>query len=555
MRRPPRSASRSALVARATCGAAAVLLAACAGNDAVVRVADGHVLQGRFIQPEAYGVFLLGALADEQGDMRTALGQYEKAASLDPDDAELWTRIGRTRCRIDPDDGESEAALAEALRLDPAYEPASAARAYCATLKREGRAAADEMARAQELDPQESTTREAPSGGTPHPPADVERRRLEALTLLHGDRAAAWDALAAWGLAHGDTALAVRGLVGAVRRSTARRMAVGRAAIAFAGAGHAVAARELSAALLDTDLDPDSAGSARDVASMPLVVRLALDDAVRARDTARVHARSVRAHLGLEIAAGRAWTAGNVGLAHELVRSTVKADPGNLPSRLVHEGTAGRARAGLLPRAGARPGEVVAVAPLDPEVAIPFARDVLLTEGVQAARRVVGYGGGVRLSAGDALMTPVAVELAVAGVMTEDSLPPDARIELAARRGASPDERDVLDAALDARHRLLGLALLHPTDPAARDDADRLAGAAAEDPLIAAAIAKIALARGEQVSQEARTRLETSASTDPIAAATLVDIDHGGPSAALDRARARLAALARTPAEVARAAE
>jgi len=180
---------------------------------------------------------------------------------------------------------------------------------------------------------------------------------------------------------------------------------------------------------------------------------------------------------------------------------------------------------------------------------------VLLTEGVQAARRVVGYGGGVRLSAGDALMTPVAVELAVAGVMTEDSLPPDARIELAARRGASPDERDVLDAALDARHRLLGLALLHPTDPAARDDADRLAGAAAEDPLIAAAIAKIALARGEQVSQEARTRLETSASTDPIAAATLVDIDHGGPSAALDRARARLAALARTPAEVARAAE
>ncbi len=551
MRRPNPSASLSVVVAWLTSSSVALVLAGCASDDAVARVVDGHVLAGRFIEPDAYGAFLLGALADERGDLRAALEEYQRAAALDPNEPEVWTRIGRERCRVDPGDEQSESALAEALRLDPRYEPALAVRSYCVTLRREGRTAADEIARAMDLD----LKSRAPSGGNSGPSAEVERRRLEALTLLQGNRAAAWDALAAWGMAHGDAALAVRGLIGVVRSSPPRRPAVARLAIALAGSGHAVAARELAAALFDADFDVDSGGPGHAVTSSPLVARLALDEAVRNHDAGRVYERSARAHLGLEIAAGRAWATGDLVFANGLVRPTVKADPDNLEARLVHEGTAGRARAGLLARTEASTDAVVLAAPLAPEVALPFARDVLLADGVPAARRVVALGGGVRLLGGDALLTPLAVELAIAGVIVEGTLPPDARIELAVRRGVSPDERDVVDAALDDRHKLLGMAFLHPTDPATLEQTRRLTPAATEDPLIAVAIAKIALARAEPVSPEARTRLETSASTDPIAAAALVDVVHGGAPAALAHARARLAALAKTPAEIARAAE
>ena len=125
---------------------------------------------------------------------------------------------GARAARIAPDDARSESAFGEALRLDPhlragarstrLLHDAAAGRARC-----RGR-----IAGATEIEPAGPGAVRRPVGSV----AEVERHRIEALTLLHADRAAAWNALAAWGLAHGDAALAVRGLVGVVRGARPR---------------------------------------------------------------------------------------------------------------------------------------------------------------------------------------------------------------------------------------------------------------------------------------------------------------------------------------------
>jgi len=496
MRRPSMWPSRAFLLALAS---AAALLAGCVGRGTVVRVADGQVTSGPFIGTFGYESFLRGALAEEQGDFRGALAAYEATAASDPDDPEVSMRVDRMQRRL----------------ANPA-----------ATVEADRRFSVE-------------SSHAAPASSS------ADRARLEALTLIHGDRVEAWEALAAWGTAHGDIPLAVRGMLGVVRRAPERRRALGASAVALAGRGYTAEAQELAGALLDADGSDGGAGVA--VASMPLVARLALDEALLRHDSSRVETRSTGAHLGLEVAAGRAWIAGDAKLAHALVSSTVKADPSNLAARLVYEGAAGRAGSHLLtaPDADAR---------LPAEISLPFAREVLVTEGAPAARRVLAFGGPVRLPVGDTLLTPLAVELATAGVLSDESLPADGRIELAARRRVSPDAADV--AAADERHALLGVALLRPTDTTTSDLARRFAGAAREDPLVAVALVKIALARGEAVPVELRAYLEALAPADAIAAAGVLDIaQHAGPPAALAPARRRLAALARTPGERALAAE
>ncbi len=525
----------------------------CAGTGPVVRVMDGHVMVGRYIREQAYAFFLAGALAEGatgaegKPDLEVALGHYERAARLDPGEPEIWVRMGRVRCRLDPGDPGASANIARALRIDPAYEPGAAAQAFCARLRTNGGAAV-ELAEDVDDDVGLMSLAEPREPGAA-PLLDEERRRVEALTLVHGDRVAAWLALAQWGTSHSDAALAARGMVGVARLAPRRWRAVAESTIALAGDGHLFAAREVAAALFDAKGDGRAGGEPGPVVSVPLVARMALDAALLARDGATVRARSARAHLGLELAAGRAWAMGDAALARDLIALTARADPTNLEARLVHEGAEGRAASHLLPS----PGTGWSLAP---EVALPFARHVLVTEGLGAARRVLASGTGVRVPSNDPILTPLAVELAVAGALAEDALPADARVELAARSGRLPTEADLADRTLDARHRFLGYALLHPADPAATALSRRLSTAAAEDPLVAVALARLHLARGEPLLGDARTRLESAAAADPLVAAALVDLARSdGPAAALSHAKERLAALAKTPAERARVAE
>jgi len=531
--------------------ALAAMLAGCAGSGAVVRVEDGRALPGRFVGAEAYAAFLRGSLADEQGDARGALGGYEAAAEADPADPEVWTRVAWARCRLDPSDKRIQSALLRAS----GYPPADAVQRSCERLRRGGRedgthASTPEVVSVAPPAAGETQHRQSAEGRA------AERARLEELTLLHADRVAAWEALATWGTTHGDPALAAHAWAGVARRSATRRLELGRSAMKLAGDGHVVAGEALAAALVDGDGDRSSGGESPAAASVPLVARLALDEALLRRDASRARARSVRAHLGLEVAAARAWGMGDASLARDLIAPVVRADPGDVGARLVLEGAAGRATTRLLPSALPSGDINRPTRRLAPDAMLPFARAVLVSEGVEAARRAMAFSADLDEITGDSLLVAAAVDLAVAGVLSDAELPPDARIELALRRGLPPAGADVAATNLDARHRILALAVLRPTDPTTLAEVERLSAASGEDALVAVARVKLALARGEVVPPQARARLEATAAADPISAATLVQLTRReGSSPSLARARGSLAAVARTPAERAAATD
>jgi len=517
----------------------------CVGQTTVARVSNGHLLPGRFIGVDAYAAFLRGALAEQDGDTRGALAAYEAAARSDPDDPEILVRIGRMRCTIDREDAGADQAIHEALQIDTRYEPALLARGYCETLRARPEAAMEAFAQAAIWEPMglEADVDAAHLGATmPTKGGDDElKARLLALTMLHGDRGEAWEALEVWATTHGDVELAVQAMVQVVRLLPGRRVAVGQSVIALASAGRRGAAERVAGALLDAPGDRVSGGEGKPPASVPLVARLAVDEAITRGDREKVLARAARAHLPAAVAAGRAWAHGDPKLAQELIYPTVRADPANLAARWVFDAVSGRLGPGV--------GTSAPVSNLPPEVGLPLARAVDLAFGAEVARKVL-TGNGVRVLAGDALLTGLAVELATVGVLSDPELPADARVELAARRFMAPAEADVADPTLDDRHRLLGLSLLHPVDEATKNLGRRLASSSAADPLVAAALVNVALARHEAVSAPLQAALESFAATDPIAASALVELTHqSGAPAAVGQARRRLAALARTPAE------
>src|SRR5262249_13816073 len=134
-----------------------------------------------------------------------------------------------------------------------------------------------------------------------HARAAAARDRLLALTLLQSGSIAAWDALASWAGAHGDSPLMARALREAVQLPPGSRADIALRAVKLAGDGDLVAARAIAGAALDVDGPRVS----------PEAVRLAIDDALVAGDVDHARVRAVRGHVGLDEAAGRALLMGN----------------------------------------------------------------------------------------------------------------------------------------------------------------------------------------------------------------------------------------------------
>ncbi len=548
---------RLKLVSRGGAGvlAASLLAAACGGAPQVTRVVDGRVVEGHFVEPDAYAFFLRGAMAEERADLAEAAVAYDEAARRDDQDPEIWTRIAAVRCARSPGDPEVEAALSHALSIDAEYSPALVTRARCMLARDRTGGAASVARRAAEadpgaVDPELLLAHAEDLAGQ----AASSRNRLVALTLLEGSRVPAWDALASWARAHGDAGLAARALAEVALLSPVRRAELGAVAVQMAGEGELAAARSLAAAILDAPGDRSSGGLGPAAAASPLLARLAIDEAVLRRDADRARQRAVRAHLGLDVVAGRALLYGDARLARELVEPVVRADPAAPGARMV------------LAAAGEELSEPSTVAqalsrtaslrePVAPEVWLPFARLLSRTATSEVAHRVALELPHAPLMLGDALEGPPAVQLAVSGVLREEDLPADARIELAARRVAPPP----LDAlgSVDPRHRLFALALARPLDASVLELARRMAPAATHDPLIAVAFVRLSLARsGTPGDAHTLERVLALNPADPIVAAAALDLaKRGGDERAIAPARARLTALARTPAERAHALE
>jgi hypothetical protein len=531
-------------------------LAACAPRADVTRVLDGRVVEGRFIAPESYSAFLRGALLEEAGQLPAALKAYSEAAALDGRDPLIATRIGDLLCRLSPKDPRAAQAFSQALRIDASFEPAIEAGSRCARAHGDGSAAHEDAERAALADPLAISPQvmlsEADASG---PRAESSRDRLVALTLLHGESAAAWDALAAWGAAHQDAMLVARALAAVARLVPTRKAELAERAVALAGDGELFAARSLAAALVDAPGDRSSGGEGAAPASVPLVARLAVDEALMRHDRARAELRATRAHLGLDVVAGRALLMGDAGLARTLATPVVLADPGATGARMVLATAGFRlgdgdliARAFEVPRSG--------VSPVAAEALLPFARMVLQMSSTDAARRMLDAWSPLALLEGDALVTPLAVELAALGAIPDDALPRDGWVELTSRRSDTRRLKGISLGTMDARHVLFAWALERPLDRATLELAQRLAPAAGHDTLIAVAMARLSLAEGSALSPLAIDRLLAVDPADPIVAAAALDLaKRAGDARAIGPARARLTALARTPGERAHALE
>ena len=402
------------------------LCAGCGAEPRVVRVYDGKLVEGRFVTPDGYAAFLRGMLAEESGDLKGALTAYAVAADEDDDDAEIFTRLGEVRCKIDPKDTDADRAFARALKLDPTYAGAIAGKGRCALARGRNDEAADLARRAAAQDPKNvelealAVRAEAFRGGNA-----AARERAIALTLAHGEYAAAWDALIAWGRARRDAELVARGLGGLLRAAPTRSVEVEKGAVALLDGGEPALARRIAAMVADAPRDLGVVGP-RDAT----VARLAVDEALARGDRLTALARATRGHVPLAEVAARALLLEHPDIATAIVTTVADADPGSSGAQMV--------------KAALRSGAVVAAAspakgrpdPADrgrasdqpPEIcALIFADRLAAAAGTEVARAWLAHITRTPMAAHDPLAGPLAVDLAERGVLPITELPAELR--------------------------------------------------------------------------------------------------------------------------------
>ncbi len=507
---------------------------ACGAGSLVERAYDGHVVQGRSIDADAYAFFLGGAIAEASGNQSGALADYERVARLDSRSPEAWTRVGAVRCALRPADPRADEAFARALAIDPRYAGAWAAKARCASARNDPAAALDAARRAVELDPSADGANALLGHAGPAVHDERTRDALIALTATARDRAAAWDALAAWASSHGDVALWARALETLVRIAPARRGAVARAAEELAGAGEIGAARSVAAAAAEAGDDPMAEEKT------PLASRLAVDEAIGRGNADAVRLRATRARVTLEEAGARALLAGQRPLAREIVLEVTRADPGAGGARLVLAASEGRDLVGAATEARRH------AVPISGAGLAAFGVAVVHALSPEDARAALAGLAHPALVAGDDRVVRPAVELASRGALDMGALPPDGLVEIAALRGGSSGEGLSLPdrGRLDVRHQFLAAALADPRGAQTKDLGDRLASMAGTDPVVAAASALVQIASGAPIAPGAPRELLMRDPGDPLLAATALRLaDKTGDSDVATRARATLTAI------------
>lgn len=513
-----------------------LVLAACGGaGPSVTRVVDGRPIEGRFVPPVAYELFLRGAIEAETGQLDSAIQAFEQTARLDPSDALVWTKLAETRCKKDVHDARIRVAIDKALELDPEFGPAHALLATCSD---GGPEAARRAISAEPKDVPIATSMQDVLAA--HPGAEDDARdRLTALALAR-PAPAAWLALYEWGNAHSDDALSLMAALQLAHGSASSTSALVDRAKLLAGDGALVSARTLAAALID------GPGRVTDA----LVARMAIDDGLAHGDRDAALRRAGRTHVPLSEVAARALAIGEPAIAREVANLVVSADPSDVSARLVLA-AAGEANQDLrvVQKAlvGAQPSN-----PPNGAAELVFAR-ALARVGSDAVARSFAAAPVTDLLGGDALLVPLAVDLAARGVIGDRALPVEARIELALRN----DDRATLETLSggDARHRLAALVWTagQESSPAVKSLAIALAKRSPNDPLVRASVLHL-LATAEPSGAPAVAgaldllRLDPS---DPIALASSLRVLSTSPaSVELTRAKARLAAVAVTPHEL-----
>ncbi len=517
--------------------ACAMCVAACGGsNGRVTRVVDSRTVEGRFVNPTAYALFLRGAIAESSGALDEAIHAYEAVAQVDDDDPEVFARIARARCARDPRDPRAKDAIERAFALDADYGPAWSAAAAC------GQDPVSTLAHAARSEPRDASVQIAYARALERSSsANASRARaaLLELTLEQPTSADAMSALSSWADAHDDLDLLVLSLEESSRRVPRLDDSVARAALALAGEGQSARARRVAAALLDArarrDLFDQHGGPPLDEPTRAALGRLAVDEAIERGDEDAVRRRADVARLPLAEAAARAAALTRDSLAQRIAEATLRADPADIGARFVLASLDSRAPHEVIPKLAARTAPAIACA--------IFGAALLRTAGPVAARAALIAAPCDPVAHDDTQTISLYADLAAHDALDQNALPIESRIELAWRRR----EPLRIDArAVDERHELLALAQSDVSSPRTLALASKLARRAPSDPIVLAALLAVARAHNQSDTDLARAALSSAA--NPVLDATLLT---SLPTSAPERPRirARFAALAATPAE------
>ncbi len=332
------------------------------------------------------------------------------------------------------------------------------------------------------------------------------------------------------------------------RLSAAGRTRAAVRATELLDAGEVSLARGLAAGAVDATRkvgpDPGARAAGLTPGRARLVAALALDEALAAGDGRAARRRAVSTHLGLEQAAARALAFGEPALAREIASELLAADPRSTAAALVVWILDEDAAA-----AGAAPSSSPATplprlsGPLPAALAVVLTERLLRTAGAEAAARFFEGVSREPVSGVDGLLVSRLVDLAARGVLTRAELPPEGRVELAARLGPAASGPPEALAALDAPHAYLCAALADP-----RSEATRALGAraSASHPAAVVAAARVALASGRAAEPALWTRVAVAAPEPLVLAARLELARARGDAPAEATARTLLAARAGT---------
>jgi hypothetical protein len=490
----------------------------CAAAPAVTRIYEGHEVDGRYVESDAYAAFLRGTIAESTGDAKDALASYERAARLDPRSPEIQSRIGAVRCVLNPRDVGADAAFRGALAIDASYAPAWEAQAACAAARGDVATADRASARARGLELAAAGAGNARPSVTAFvralydPAADAALDRVDATELAPG---AAAVAVAGWAREHDEIPLWVRALKLQLELAPSSRASVAQSVDELVGLGRADDARAVAAAVADSR----AYGGPLSCARCELARRLAVDEAIGRNDPEGARRRATEVRLPLDELAARWLLAGRPERARSIAGVLAAADAGAVGARLILDATD--------PSAG-RPRLAGRVAPVSAATWIAWGAALARDGSVDAVRKALSTVPHDAPAPDDDAVLRVAVGLAAWGAVAESDLSPDAAVELRALRWAASgaavaarSDADDLDPAsatappLDARHEYLALAMTHPASARTRDLAARLGRLAPHDRVVAAAAAIDALQRG--------------AAIDPASPRTLLGLGRGAP--------------------------
>jgi hypothetical protein len=345
-------------------------------------------LEGRFVAPESYELFLRGEIALDAGEAPHAIAAFEALSLRDPLDALVWWKLASALCLDNVHDARISRALHRIRTLEPQLLGADPAISPCRRVALAAGAVADGSIEA------------------------TGRDRLLGAALAEG-ATLSWQAVRAWAAAHGDDGLETLAAKRLAGRSDACTLELAMRASATAGQGRLALARAIAAAVVDAPGD-SLRPAHRDVA------RLAIDEALARGDESLASKRAARSGTGLTDVAVRALAMSRYSIATKFAELVRLADPADIDARMVlFAAGAAASDPRALALSIADVSEVARTAGVAANLVFAMTLVRIAPDSAKALPRLQVRGG---LDGRDALLVPIAAELADLGVVDKAEL-------------------------------------------------------------------------------------------------------------------------------------